>query len=38
VLENLLASEDPALRAQELGLIRRIYEEDPLFKTNFFRE
>ena len=38
VLENLLASEDPTLRAQELGLLRRIYEEDPLFKTNFFRE
>lgn len=38
VLENLLASEDPVLRAQELSHLREIYESDPVFKTGFYRE
>ena len=38
VLENLLASEEPTFRAQELWQLRKIYETEPAFKTSFFRD
>ena len=37
VLENVLASEDSRLRIEEVSVLRRMYEEDELFQTGFYR-
>lgn len=37
ILENLLASENPLLRIEEISILRNLYERDPLFQTGFFR-
>ncbi len=37
VLENLLATEDPKLRIEEISVLRNLYEREPLFQSGFFR-
>ena len=37
VLENVLASEEPKLRIEEISVIRRLYGEEELFQTGFYR-
>ncbi len=37
VLENVKASEDPRLRAQEISILRDLYEREEIFKMGFFR-
>lgn len=36
-LENLKASEDPKLRIEEISVLRRIYENEEIFKKGFYR-
>lgn len=38
VLENLLASEDPRLRIEEISILRSLYEREPLFQSSYFRD
>ena len=37
VLENLLASEDPKMRIEEISILRNLYEREPLFQSGLFR-
>ena len=37
VLENVKASEESRLRIEEIAVIRRLYQEEALFQTGFFR-
>lgn len=37
VLENVLASEDPQLRIEEISMLRGMYEREELFQTGFYR-
>ena len=37
VLENVKASEDPALRAQEISMLRELYDRETIFQTGFYR-
>lgn len=37
VLENVRVSEEPALRIEEVSVLRRIYENEEIFQTGFFR-
>ncbi len=36
-LENVMASEDSRLRIEEIFMIRRIYQEEEIFQSGFFR-
>ena len=36
-LENVMASEDSRLRIEEISMIRRIYQEEEIFQSGFFR-
>lgn len=37
VLEHVKASEDPRLRAQEIALVRELYQREEIFHTGFYR-
>jgi aryl-alcohol dehydrogenase-like predicted oxidoreductase len=37
VLENLMASENPVLRTQEISTLRSVYEREEIFQTGFYR-
>ena len=37
VLENVVASEDSRLRIEEISMIRRIYQEEEIFQSGFFK-
>lgn len=37
VLENVMASEDPVLRPQEISILRAVYGREEMFQTGFYR-